>query len=136
MLNRFYIPVRLTRETGFAAVVQQVSATLKGAKEHCLWPAWKEIDPEGTGYPGLFFHYVPPVKGEMPVFKDMDLGPMTPVTPAHWPHPLAFQVIADPDRPMLFAFGQAGFCSKSGWKAYRGFVPTSWPGYRFLVFIR
>ncbi len=112
MLNRFYIPVRLTEETDFSTAVSQVSKTLKSAKEHCLWPVWKEIDPEGTGYPGLFFHYVPPNRGRGPEFRDMTLGSMTPVTPAHWPHPLAFQVMADPKHPMLFAIGQAGFCSK------------------------
>lgn len=114
MLNRFYIPVRLTRETDFVSAVQQVSGTLKSAKEHCLWPAWKEIDPQGTGYPGLFFHYVPPVKGEMPAFKDLSISSSAPVMPAHWPLPITFQVMADPKQPMLVAIGQAGFCSK-GW---------------------
>lgn len=119
LLNRFYIPVRMDRVPDAATVagdfpilLDQVSGTLRSAKTHCLWPAWKDVDPEATGYPGLFFHYVPPDSGQMPRFTGLSVSPFTLVTPAHWPHPMAFQVTADPKHPMLFAIGQSGFCSR------------------------
>ncbi len=111
LLNRFYIPVRLAGKTDFYAILGQVSGTLKSAKAHCLWPAWKDVDPEGTGYPGLFFHYAPPDKGQDAEFRDLSVSPVKLVRPTHWPHPMAFQVTADPDRPMLFSIGQSGFCT-------------------------
>jgi hypothetical protein len=111
LLNRFYIPVSLAGKKDFSAVLHQVSGILASAKTHCLWPAWKDVDPEGTGYPGLFFHFVPPARDQGPEFKNLSVSRFTLVTPAHWPHPMAFQVMADPKQPMLFAIGQAGFCS-------------------------
>ncbi|WP_163337675.1 condensation domain-containing protein [Desulfopila sp. IMCC35008] len=113
MLNRFYIPVRLTDSNDYPSVLNKVSQTLASAKQHCLWPTWKELDPECAGYPGLFFHYVPPDKGSRPEFKHLSVSRFKTVTPAFWPHPMSFQVTGDPTQPSLFAIGQSGFCSKA-----------------------
>lgn len=113
LLNRFYIPVRLSEGEGFAPLVQRVSKTMSQAKTHCLWPVWKDLDPGGTGYPGMFFHYVPPDRGNPPEFNQLTVSAMNPVRHRFWPHPVSFQVTGDPDKPMLAAFGQAGFCSQA-----------------------
>nr|WP_320013878.1 hypothetical protein [uncultured Desulfobacter sp.] len=55
--------------------------------------------PEGTGYPGIFFHYISPSREPGPEFRHLSLGSMTQVTPAHWPHPMAGEA------PVPFAIG-------------------------------
>jgi len=112
LLNRFYIPVHLGPDTDFFSLARQVNLTMKQTKPHCLWPVWQDRDPGGNGYPGVFFHYVPPAEKVVPEFKSLTFSPFRPVIPDFCPLPLAFQVNGDRERPMLIGMAQAGFCGE------------------------
>ena len=112
LLNRMYLPVDMARDDSFLEVLHQIHTTMQEGKKHLLWPTWQGLDPKGEGYPGLFFHYVPPRQAEQPLFDGLKLYPYHDRLPRYWPMPMTLQVVANTNPPMVLCIGQAGFCTE------------------------
>lgn len=110
LTNRMYMRVALTESDDFSGELEQVRQDLRTTQEHSLWPAWREVDPQGSGFPDMFFHYVAPQSRAASVFAGLTLAPQPPQTPSYWPLGCAFQVVDHQERPLLLCLARAGYC--------------------------
>ncbi|QJB57028.1 non-ribosomal peptide synthetase [Pseudodesulfovibrio sp. zrk46] len=109
LTNRLYI--RATIDTDhFKTCVNRVQTVLQEGTRHALWPTWQDVDPNGQGYPDIFFHYVPFFEQTGPQFVDFESRMDPPAPMKHWPLPLALVVVDHDERPVLQCMAQAGFC--------------------------
>ncbi len=114
LLNRVYVPLQVRAGDDFRTLLRRVHSKLQEAKKHLLWPAWQDVDPQGNGYPGAFFHYAREGELGRPEFKGLECTSSRFYFFDYSPLPLVLQVTEDSKRPMLFGLGQAGFCAESG----------------------
>lgn len=114
LLNRMYVPLRVQPGDDFRTLLRRVHSLLQEAKNHLLWPAWQDVDPQGSGYPGVFFHYARKGEFGVPDFNGLECTSSQIYFFDYSPLPLVLQVTEDSKRPMLFGLGQAGFCAESG----------------------
>lgn len=113
LTNRIYIRTSVDRGCSFSDAVKIVASSVDAAREHALWPAWQHVDSEGRGFPGVFFHYVPPSSGTPPEYKNLRLEPGPLRTPDKWPLPLVVQVLDDSQNSGLVCIGHAGFIDRA-----------------------
>lgn len=113
LTNRLYIRASLNPEDSFQECLAQVRPKMIAASEHNLWPVWHDMDPQGHGFPNLFFHYFPEKGGVVPDLHGLQVeaSPMEPL--AHWPLPMVMQVLDDATNPALMVVGHAGFIDKN-----------------------
>lgn len=114
LLNRMYVPLHVQAGDDFKTLLRRVHSLLQEAKNHLLWPVWQDVDPQGSGYPGVFFHYARKGEFGVPDFKDLECTSCQIYFIDYLPLPLVLQVTEDSKHPMLFGLGQAGFCAESG----------------------
>lgn len=109
LTNRLYLSTSFEPETGFESALAQTQRALADNQRHSLWPAWTAADQGGSGFPGVFFHYVPRPDSKAAEFSGLERVPSSPPRPTYWPLGLAFQVVDHPSQPSLCLLGRKGF---------------------------
>ncbi len=113
LTNRLYIRADLSGGDHFETSLEQVKTALREASRHALWPTWQDVDPQGRGYPGVFFHYVPVSRDNGPQFQDLECRMDPPMPLKHWPLPFVLMVVDHDKTPALQSLARAGFCNES-----------------------
>ena len=113
LTNRMYLSTEVPEDRAFSATLHRVRESLNDARTHNHWPVWQEADPQGLGFPDLFFHYVARSDESGPDFQDVVVKPQPPSSPKSWPLGLALQVVDHREHPILLCLARAGFCDEA-----------------------